>query len=1013
MADSAHSRVIAEIQNILGKSIEMAEANLGWLQTRMHPYFFSCNSEDVEAVSVLAADLHLLERNRRFILADNDRNLIIAQLGVPGAVHDALRSLPEKSIAYAQIHTSYGNVPRTEYPLEVLEFSFADGTGPLPTAAVADNVPADLVLAVQEEAGARYQDFPVDEVAPLLRLLWHNNPKYVRTSPPVRIARLLRLFSRCRSLGGISLAVEQGKGIGRPESRLLFGVANPPDRRYLLQIIDAFRRLSLTVQRSYCLTVHDGDYPYFLATFYVTTEDGGLVAEDSPLFQQLRAEMYTTQVMPMTSLTYDQMIANGMVGGPDGSLIRAFIGFCHTSLAHTHPDSYDLEGVARAFHNHPEITLQLVRLFHARFDPEADADGYPAVLAETEALVENFNTGRRFLDEFRRAIFRCGLLMVRHTLKTNFFIAEKRTLAFRLDPAYLEALGSDFTNDLPVDRPFRVTYFSSRYGAAYHIGFSDIARGGWRTVLTQGRDDYVTAANSLFRETYVLAHTQHLKNKDIYEGGSKLVAVLEADEGLDGGRLRQQLHFLQYGLLSGFLDLFVTRDGRAADPRIVDYYGEDEPIELGPDENMHDQMIELVAREAVRRGYILGAGIMSSKRVGINHKEYGVTSTGVVRFAEVCMATVGIDMARDPFRVIFTGGPNGDVAGNCMHILLNRCANVAIPLIVDGTAAVHDPQGVDHAALRAILLKDDLAAFDPAALHVGGFMLYRGATRRQGMQELFRKVRQTPEGLVESWIVNDEFYKEYNDLIFEVPADLFIPAGGRPETVDGGNWRRLFDDAGRPRCRVIVEGANSYITPEARQNLQRGGVILMRDASANKCGVISSSYEIIANLMLSDEEFLDHKEEYVADVLAILEKRAEEEARVILARHRQAGGALLYTEITGEISAEINGCYARLFAYFQAHPEVGDRPLYRRAILDHLPAMLAREGSPFRIRVDRLPDKIKYAILAGEIASSLVYHADRDQAFLESVEGHLRRREKLHHDSNVDQGLLQPSGIRG
>lgn len=1012
MADSAHDPVIAAIQKILGQSVEIAEANLAWLQTRMHPYFFSCNSEDVEAVSVLAADLHLLERNRRFILADNDRNLIIAQLGEPGAVHDALRSLPERSISYAQIHTSYGNVPNTNHPLEVLEFSFADGASPAPTVAVADEVPAELVQAVQEEAGARYQDFPGAEVPSLLRLLWRNNPKYVRTSPPARIARLLRLFSRCRSLGGISLAVERGKGIGAPESRLLFGVANPPDRKFLLQVIDAFRRLHLTVQRSYCLTVHDGDYPYFLATFYVTTEDGGLIAEDSTLFQQLRAEMYTTQVMPMTSLTYDHMIASGMVGGPDGSLIRAFIGFCHTNLAHAHPDSYDLEGVARAFHHHPELTLQLVQLFHARFDPAAAAEDYPAVLAETEALVENFNTGRRFLDEFRRTIFRCGLLLVRHTLKTNFFIAEKRTLAFRLDPAYLEALGSDFTNDLPADRPFRVTYFSSRYGAAYHIGFSDIARGGWRTVITQGRDDYVTAANSLFRETYVLAHTQHLKNKDIYEGGSKLVAVLKADEGLDGGRLRQQLYFLQYGLLSGFLDLFVTRDGQAADPRIVDYYGEDEPIELGPDENMHDQMIELVAREAVRRGYILGAGIMSSKRVGINHKEYGVTSTGVVRFAEVCMATVGIDMARQPCRVIFTGGPNGDVAGNCMHILLQRYERICIPLIVDGTAAVHDPEGLDHAALQAIILKADLAAFDPAALHAGGFMLYRTGTRRQGMQELFRKVVRTPEGLVESWISNDEFYKEYNSLIFQVPADLFIPAGGRPETVDGSNWQRFLDEAGAPRCRVIVEGANSFITPEARKQLQQCGVILMRDASANKCGVISSSYEIIANLMLSDEEFLAHKEEYVADVLAILEKRAEEEARVILARHRAAGGAQLYTEITAEISAEINSCYARLFAYFQAHPEVGDRPLYRRAILDHLPAMLARAGSPFRERVERLPVKIRSAILAGEIASSLVYHADRDQAFLESVEGHLRRRQNLDYDSEMDRSGLQHAGIR-
>lgn len=997
---------VKKIQEFLWKSIEMAEANLVWLQTRMHPYFFTCNSEDVEAVSLLASDLHLLERNRRFILADNDRNLIVAQLGVPGALHHALRSLPEKSVAYAQIHTSYGNVPGTGYPLEVLEFSFTDDTGGVPGTGTVDELPGSVERQVREEAITRYGasgDFLPEEISPLLRLLWQSNPKYVRTSPPARIARLLRLFSRCRSLGGISLAVEEGKGIGRPESRVLFGVANPPDRRFLLQIIEAFRRLRLQVHRSYCLAIHDGDHPYFLATFYVTTESGGLIAEDGELFQQLRAEMYTTQLMPMPSLTYDRIVASGIAGGPDGTLIRAFIGFCHTNLAHVHPDSYDLEGVSRAFHNHPEITLQLVKLFHVRFDPAGKGESYPEVLAETSALVENFNTGRRFLDEFRRTIFRCCQLFVSHTLKTNFFIAEKRALAFRLDPAYLDRLGGDFVQDLPADRPFRITYFSSRYGAAYHIGFSDIARGGWRTVLTQGRDDYVTAANSLFRETYVLAHTQHLKNKDIYEGGSKLVAVLEADEGIDAGRLRQQLHFLQYSILSGFLDLFVTREGRAADPRIIDYYGEDEPIELGPDENMHDQMIELVAREAVRRGYILGAGIMSSKRVGINHKEYGVTSTGVVRFAEVCLATVGIDMTRDPFRVNFTGGPNGDVAGNCMKILLGRCPKVEIPLIVDGTAAIHDPQGVDHAALQAIILKDDLAAFDPAALHLGGSLLYRAGTRKQGMQELYRKVVRGPEGLVESWISNDEFYKEYNGLIFEVGADLFIPAGGRPETVDEGNWQRFFEASGTPKYRVIVEGANSFITPAARKNLQQRGVILMRDASANKCGVISSSYEIIANLLLSDEEFLARKEEYVADVLAILEKRAGEEAKVILARHRQAGGALLYTDITGEISAEINGCYARLFAYFQAHPEVCDRPLYRRAILDHLPPMLAREGSPFRERIDRLPQKIKYAILAGEIASSLVYHADREHAFLETVEAHLRRREMDAFDPNMDQ----------
>jgi glutamate dehydrogenase len=165
-------------------------------------------------------------------------------------------------------------------------------------------------------------------------------------------------------------------------------------------------------------------------------------------------------------------------------------------------------------------------------------------------------------------------------------------------------LDNEFTGDLPTDRPFRVTYFSSRSGSAYHIGFSDIARGGWRTLITQGRDDYVTAANTLFRETYVLAHTQHLKNKDIYEGGSKMVAVLEAEEGLDGQQLRRRLHLLQYGLTSSFLVLFVTDGGKARDGSSI-ITGR-RAHRTRSDENMHDSMIER-GTEAVRRGYILGA----------------------------------------------------------------------------------------------------------------------------------------------------------------------------------------------------------------------------------------------------------------------------------------------------------------------------------------------------------------------------------------------------------------------
>ena len=210
-------------------------------------------------------------------------------------------------------------------------------------------------------------------------------------------------------------------------------------------------------------------------------------------------------------------------------------------------------------------------------------------------------------------------------------------------------------------------------------------------------------------------------------------------------------------------------------------------------------------------------------------------------------------------------------------------------------------------------------------------------------------------------------------MIFSVSTDLFLPCGGRPETIDKNNWQRLLDPNGKPTVRVITEGANSFIAPEARTEIQKKGVIVIRDASANKCGVISSSYEIIANLLMTTKEFLAHKEAYVQDVLEILEKRAEEEARLIFRRYRENNGKLFYTQISDAISVEINEHYARLFPLFQAHPGWPDQALFRKVFLAHLPALI-RKDPKFRSRIRRLPPKIKYAILSSEIASHIVYH---------------------------------------
>jgi len=58
--------------------------------------------------------------------------------------------------------------------------------------------------------------------------------------------------------------------------------------------------------------------------------------------------------------------------------------------------------------------------------------------------------------------------------------------------------------------------------------------------------------------------------------------------------------------------------------------------------------------------------------------------------------------------------------------------------------------------------------------------------------------------------------------------------------------------------RYIVEGANVFITEDARRTLEKRGVILFKDASANKGGVTCSSMEVLACLALNEAEFDTH-----------------------------------------------------------------------------------------------------------------------------------------------------------
>ena len=87
-----------------------------------------------------------------------------------------------------------------------------------------------------------------------------------------------------------------------------------------------------------------------------------------------------------------------------------------------------------------------------------------------------------------------------------------------------------------------------------------------------------------------------------------------------------------------------------------------------------------------------------------------------------------------------------------------------------------------------------------------------------------------------------------NTMHNRLVTDAFIPAGGRPNTIDMHNYRHFLTPDGKPSAPLIVEGANLFVTTLAREVLfKEAGVVIVKDSSANKAGVITSSVSPIVS----------------------------------------------------------------------------------------------------------------------------------------------------------------------
>ena len=289
------------------------------------------------------------------------------------------------------------------------------------------------------------------------------------------------------------------------------------------------------------------------------------------------------------------------------------------------------------------------------------------------------------------------------------------------------------------------------------------------------------------------------------------------------------------------------------------------------------------------------------------------------------------------------------------------------------------------------------------------------------IDELLAGLEATPEGQTDA----DAPWRQEGSQ----PPLYYALAALAAAPIDDANWRDYLTSDGVPSSRVIVEGANLFLTPHARVELSKRGALIVKDSSANKCGVICSSYEIQAGMLLSDEAFLKIKSTYVQEVLDRLRSLARAEAELLMSERRRHP-TLPLAEVSARISKAINGTADTIHASMAQWTQE-DRLLSRTLVVEHLPPVLVRTVGE-RLWSD-LPGAYVEWLIAKRLASTIVYREGVDfmngmdpEATAVTALQYLRREQETRRlvaalrsgglqdaDREAVARLLERSGTRG
>ncbi len=496
---------------------------------------------------------------------------------------------------------------------------------------------------------------------------------------------------------------------------------------------------------------------------------------------------------------------------------------------------YSLLTVADVLRRAAPVARELVGLFDALHDPARRANG-DKVAHGIDSAIDRALAGVTAIDDDR--ILRLYRAVIRATLRTNMFsAAAAEAIAFKLDSAKVPGL--------PDPRPWREVFVYSPRVEGIHLRAGPVARGGLR--WSDRRDDFRT-------EILGLMKAQRVKNAVIVPTGAKggfypklLPDPANRDVWLAEGTESYRI-FIR--TLLSITDNLVK--GEVVHPADVVIHDGDDPYFVVAADKGTATFSDVANAIALERGFWLGDAFASGGSVGYDHKAMGITARGgwvsVVRhFAEL-----GIDVQKEPVRVVGCGDMSGDVFGNGM--LLSKAIKLVAAFDHRHIFFDPDPDAAASWKERARMFKlprSSWADYDAKLISKGGGVFPRSAKTIK-LSAQIKKLLGVEDNEMEPSAIISAILKSQADLVWFGGIGTYVKARAESNSEVGDRANDAHRvNAEDMRARVIGEGANLGVTQAARIVFALKGGRINTDFIDNSAGVDCSDNEVNIKIALN------------------------------------------------------------------------------------------------------------------------------------------------------------------